>query len=165
MGLSSQIEKIPSRSEKRINAKEEIFEKASEKLSNYEELGSFYRGLNVEDAFLSLFGKLKLESDRTGGTIGQRDNATINSTDAIAYGRTSLTKDGKKFICAVGFDPVPGSHIESSKLGRWNQFRINGFIIAREVLVRFAGKKPGKPGRVQIFSPKSFYEWYKENVV
>lgn len=165
MELSSQIEKIPDRSnEKKIEAKEELLKRESKTLSNYGEPSSFYRGLDIKDAFLSLFGKLKLESD-PGDIVGQRDNATINSVDAVAHGRASLTKDGKKFICAIGFDPMPGSSVESSKLGRWNQFRISGFVIAREIIVRFAGNKPGKPGKVKVFSPKSFYSWYIENVI
>lgn len=95
----------------------ERFELEANKLPDYEEPGSFYRGLNIKDALLSLFGKLKLEAE-PDDLVGTRDNATINAMGAIAYGRAAETKDGKKFICAIGFDPLPETHVEPSRLGR-----------------------------------------------
>ncbi len=139
------------------------FEQEIEKLPNYEEPGSFYRGMSVNDVLLSLFGRLKLEAN-PDDLIGERDNATINANNAIKYGRTSETKEGKKFICAIGFDLLPGAKVEPSRLGRWNQYKINGLVIAKEIFVRFAGKKPGKPSMIQTFSPRDFYIWCKENV-
>ena len=139
------------------------FEQEAKGLPGYGEPGSFYRGLSVKDAVLSLFGKLTLEAN-PDDVVGKRDNATINASDAIAHGRTTETRDGDKFICAIGFDPLSVTRIESSKLGRWNQFRISGPVITKEVLVRFAGKKAGKPARIQIFSPRDFYLWCKENI-
>jgi hypothetical protein len=142
--------------------KQEQLEKA-ERLSDFKEAPSFYRGVPVQDALPALFGKLKLNAYPKKDPVGSRDNAIINSIDAVAYGPTSKTKKGEKFICAIGFDTLPGTQIETSRLGRYNQFRITGPVVAKEIIIRFAGEK-GKPKKALFFSPKAFYKWYHQNV-
>ncbi len=85
-------------------------------------------------------------------------------TDAIAHGSTSETKDGRKFICAVNFEPAEDATIEHSKLQRWTSYRVTGPISPKEVVIRFAGNEPGKPQAPMFLSPKEFYAWYREHV-
>jgi hypothetical protein len=135
-----------------------------EALLNSSQPGLFYRGVKAEDAFLSVFGKLKLNAHPEGEVIGARDNATINMSEAVQFSRTSQTKANRKFLCAIGFDPLPNALIEKSCLGRATQFRVTGDVAATEVVVRFAGKEPGKPGKAILMSPQKFAKWYLKNI-
>jgi hypothetical protein len=139
--------------------KQEITPELLERLSPEEEPGRFYRGVPVEDAIKALLGKLNLESEK------DRDNATINMDEAIYFARTSQTKDGKKFLCAMGFNPAPGADVKNSYLGRWTFFRVRGPVVPTEFFIRFAGKEPGKPSKkVKFFSPKEFCDWCQKNL-
>lgn len=165
------LEKIPFEIQKpklpEIESKleEEISKERIESLSDWEEVGSYYRGVKIEDALKAIFGELKLETEPKGEVLGTRDNASLNLHEAIYFSRPSETKDGKKFLCAIGFDPLPGSKTEESYLGKSTFVRITGNIVAKEIILRFAGKKPGQPQKkVLHFSPKEFYNWCKENI-
>lgn len=142
----------------------EISPEKIEKLPDWPEACAFYRGLPAKDALMALLGELKLEAAPKEDVLGPRDNSTINSTEAIAYAPTSQTKKGKKFLCAIGFDPLPETIIKNSCLGQLTQFQITGPILSKEVIIRFSGEKPGQPGQVKFFSPKEFYQWYINNV-
>lgn len=145
--------------EKKI-APEEI-----ENLSNYEEPGCYYRGVKIEDALKAIFGKLELDANPENGIIGARDNASLNIHEAVYFSPPSFTKNGRGFLCAIGFDPLPTAKVEDSYLKRNTFVRITGPVIAREVILRFAGKKPGQPQKkIKYFSPKEFYQWCKENI-
>ncbi len=133
-------------------------------LPDWEEPGLFYRGLSAEDAFKGTRGELKINANPKGGTMGSRDNVSLNLHDAIYLGHGgSETKDGQKFLCAIGFDPMPRAIIEPSFLGRDTFMRFTGSPKVTEVILRFAGKQPGQPGKIKYFSPKEFYLWYREN--
>ncbi len=164
--MSNQFEKIktPLTSKKEI----EISKEQIEQLPDYQKAPAFYRGLPVKDALRAIFGQLKLESkpekDLKKDVIRERDNAALSNRDAVAYAPTSIDKKGKKFLCAIGFDPAEEIEILPSCLGRLDQLRINGEIKATEVIIRPSGKKPGQPGRTKFLSPKEFYYWYAENI-
>jgi hypothetical protein len=158
-------EKISFEIQKPAILEKEISKERIKPLADWEEVGSYYRGVNVEDALRAIFGELKLEAEPKEEILGTRDNASLNLHEAIYFSRSSETKDGKKFLCAIGFDPLPGSKIEKSYLGRNTFVRITGNVVAKEIILRFAGKKPGQPQkRVRYFSPKEFYQWCKENL-
>ncbi len=134
-------------------------------LPDWEEPGAYYRGVKAEDAFMAIFGELKLDAHPKEDIIGTHDNASVNHDEAVYFSPTSGTNKGKKFLCAIGFIPLPTAKIEDSFLGKSTFARITGPVLAREVVLRFAGRKPGQPQkRVKYFSPKEFYLWYKENV-
>ncbi|MBU3901354.1 hypothetical protein KJ590_00710 [Patescibacteria group bacterium] len=133
-------------------------------LPDWEEPGLFYRGLTADDALKGIFGELKIDSNPKGSKMGSRDNISLNLHDAIYLGHNaSETKDGRKFMCAIGFDPMPGAIIEPSFLGRDTFMRFTGSPKVTEIILRFAGRQPGQPGKIKYFSPKEFYLWYKEN--
>lgn len=133
-------------------------------ISDKIETGSFYRGLSVEDAFKGIGGKLFLESDPKGDVIGSRDNVSLKLQEAIYLAAPSVTKDGKKFLCAVGFDPLPGVQIEDSFLNKGTFRRLSGPVKVTEIVLRFAGRESGKPGKIKHLSPRDFYHWYHENI-
>lgn len=134
-------------------------------LPDYEEPGLFYRGLTAQDALSGVLGELRIDANPKGSKMGSRDNASLNPHDAIYLAHDfSETKDGRKFMCAIGFDPLPGAVIEPSFLGRDTFMRFTGWPKVTEVILRFAGKQLGQPGKIKYFSPKEFYLWYKENV-
>jgi len=141
-----------------------ISEKEIKQLPDYQEAPAFYRGLLVKDAFKSLFSQLELKSNPKQDIIKDRDNATINDRDAIAYAPSSVNKNNKRFLCAIGFNPVGGIEILPSRLNNPNQFRVNGKVRASEIIIRPAGKKPGQPGKTKFLSPKEFFYWYRENI-
>lgn len=143
----------------------EISPEKIEALPDWEEPGSFYRGVTAEKALTAIFGKLELASNREGSMVGSRDNVTLNEADAIYFAKPSVTKKGRKFLCSIGFDPIQGAIIEKSRLGRATFFRFSGPLEVKEITIRFAGKEQGKPGIIRHFSPRGFYEWYKENIV
>jgi len=61
--------------------------------------------------------------------------------------------------------PLPDTKVEDSFLKKATFVRVTGPVAAKEIVVRFAGKKPGQPEKkVKYFSPKEFYQWYRENV-
>lgn len=126
--------------------------------------GRFWRGLPAGDAYKAIFGDLRLDAHPKSDSVGPRDNATINMTEAIGQGGTSVTKDNRKFLCAINFEPLETATIEDSKLQRWTSYRVTGPISAKEVVVRFAGDEPGKPQTPMFLSPKEFYAWFRENV-
>lgn len=160
--MSNQFEKpeTPLTTEKEI----EISKEKIKQLPNYQEAPAFYRGLPVKDALEAIFGQLELESKPENDIIGERDNAALSNRDAVAYAPTSIDKNGKKFLCAIGFDPAEEIEILPSCLGRLDQLRINGKVKATEVIIRPSGKKPGQPSRIKLLSPKEFYYWYIENI-
>ncbi len=133
-------------------------------LTDHQEAPTFYRGLPAEDALKAIFGRLELDSKPEGSSIGERDNTAFSSRDAIYYAPTSFGKNGKKFLCAIGFDPAEEVEILPSCMGKLDQLRINGRVRATEVMVRPAGKKPGQSGKVKFLSPKEFYYWYEKNI-
>lgn len=141
----------------------EVSKEKIESLPDWTEPGTFYRGVKIEDAISALFGELKLEAEPKDDILGTRDNATLNLHEAIYF--SPMSKIGKrKFSCAIGFDPLPGAKIEESYLGRSTFKRVTGNVAAKEIVVRFAGKKPGQPSKkVRYFSPKEFYQWYLKN--
>lgn len=143
---------------------EEITKENIEVLPDWEEPGSYYRGLKAAEALKAILGKLKLDAKPSGDPVGPRDNVTLNESDAIYFAEPSETKRGQKFLCSIGFDPLPGAVVEKSRLGKATAFGFSGPLQAKEVTIRFAGKEPGKPGRVRHFSPKDFYEWYRQNM-
>ncbi len=154
---------VPGTSEQDSVFEKEKMEKIND-LPDYEEPGLFYRGLTAQEALRGILGELKIDSNPKGGKMGSRDNVSLNLHDAIYLARDfSETKDGRKFMCAIGFDPVPGAVIESSFLGRDTFMRFTGEPKVTEVILRFAGKQPGQPGKIKYFSPKNFYLWYQEN--
>lgn len=162
--------KKPETREIKLELTEKIFEKEISKekidsLPDWEEVGSYYRGVTVEDALKAIFGELKLEAEPKEDILGSRDNTSLNLHEAIYFAPTSKTKDGKKFLCAIGFDPLPGSKVEESYLGRSTFVRVTGNVVAKEVILRFAGKKVGQPQKsVLYFSRKGFYKWCKKNL-
>ncbi len=160
-----QLEPIPSEpEEKTSNAEKEITPEKIKNLPDWEEPASYYRGVKAEDALMAIFGELKLDAHPKKSVLGSRDNASLNPDEAIYFSPSSETKTGKKFLCAIGFDPLPTAKIEDSYLKRTTFARITGPVIAKEVILRFAGKKPGQPQKkVRFFSPKDFYEWYTKN--
>jgi len=163
--IKPQIEKPAIPPTKEISEKEiEISKEKIKQLPNYQEAPAFYRGLPVKDALKAILGQLKLESKPENDIIGERDNAALSNRDAVAYAPTSIDRNGKKFLCAIGFDPIEETKILPSCLGRLDQLRINGEIKATEVIIRPSGKKPGQPGRTKFLSPKEFYYWYVKNV-
>jgi hypothetical protein len=167
--IQHQIEKPETPLIKEISEKEiEISKEKIERLPDYQEAPAFYRGLPAEDALKAIFGQLKLESkpekDPKKDIIGERDNAALSNRDAVTYAPTSIDKNGKKFLCAIGFDPAEKIEILPSCLGRLDQLRVNGKVKATEVIIRPAGKKPGQPSKVEFFSPKEFYCWYIKNI-
>jgi len=137
-----------------------------ELLPDWEEPGSFYRGVTAQEAVGGILGKLRIDANPADDPVGRRDNACLNLQDAIYLSRqTSQTKYGRKFMCAIGFDPLPGAEIEPSFLGRSTFIRFTGTPNITEIVLRFAGKEPGKPGQARHFSPKEFYEWYQKNII
>lgn len=143
----------------------EITPEAIEVLPDYVEPAAFYRGCKAEDAFRAVFGALRLEANPSGEVVGSRDNATVNLDEAIPVAPTSVTRDGGKFLCAIGFDPLPGARIEPSFLGRFTSRRVSGPVRASEMVLRFADKKPGRPQpEIRYFAPREFFEWYRDNV-
>lgn len=136
----------------------EITPESIESLPDSIEPGTFYRGSRAEDALAAAFGKLELDAHPKGKVVGSRDNATLNLDEAIPAAPTSVTRDGGKFLCTIGFDPLPGARIEPSFLGRFTSRRITGPVQASEVVLRFAGKKPGRPqSEVRYFAPRDFF--------
>lgn len=164
--MSNQFEKLETSltTEKEI----EISKEKIEQLPDYQEAPAFYRGLPVKDALEAIFGQLRLESkpekDLKKDIIGERDNAALSNHDAVAYAPTSIDKNGKRFLCAIGFDPAEKIEILPSCLGKLDQLRVNGKVKATEVIIRLAGKKPGQPSKIKFFSPKEFYHWYVKNI-
>lgn len=159
-------EPIPAEvKEKVFTSEREITKEKIETLPDWEESGSFYRGVKVQDALWAIFGKLELKANPKSGIVGSRDNASLNLHEAIYFADSSETKNGQKFLCAIGFDLLPGAKVENSFLGRSTFMRVSGPVRATEVVVRFAGKELGKPAKkVKYFSPKKFYQWYKEAI-
>jgi len=156
---------ISSQKENKIvDFEKEITRENIDVLPDWEEPGSFYRGVKASEALEGIFGKLELSANPSGDPIGSRDNATLNEADAIYFANPSETKKGQKFMCSIGFDPLPGAVVEKSRLGKSTFFRFSGPLQAKEVTIRFAGKEEGKPGKVKHFSPKEFYEWYRQNM-
>ena len=161
-------EKIPQNETNEIpfiNIEKEISKEEIKKLPDETEPGTYYRGMNAEDAIKSIFGKLNLDANPKYSNLGERDNATVNLHESVYFSPTSKTNKNKEFLCSVGFDPFPNTKIEGSYLGRNTHARITGPIIGKEIFIRFAGKKPGQPSKlVKHFSPKEFYEWYQKNM-
>ncbi len=158
-----------SQSVPEVSEQGQVFEKERieeiKDLPDWEEPGLFYRGLTAQDAFRGISEELRIDADPPGGTMGSRDNVSLNLHDAIYLAHDfSETKDGRKFMCAIGFDPLPGAIIEPSFLNRDTFMRFTGSPKVTEVILRFAGKQPGQPGKIKYFSPKEFYFWYKENM-
>jgi len=146
--------------EKEIN-----FEKI-ENLPDWEEPGAYYRGVKAEDALKAIFGELELNANPKEDIIGSRDNASLNLHEAIYFSPSCQTKKGEKFLCAIGFIPLPGAKIEDSFLKRATFVRVSGPVVAKEVVVRFASKKSEhSEKRIKYFSPKEFFQWYKETVI
>lgn len=125
-------------------------------LDDEEEASQFYRGMKVREAFLALFGKLELRAEN--------DNVTVSLPDAIPYAPTSQDQKGNKFLCVAGIDMLPGAEIKNSHLGRTTQFQASGRAIARDIVIRLAGKEPGKPSKVIYMNPKEFLGWYDKNI-
>lgn len=151
--------------EENFDFEKEINKEQIKKLPDWEEQGSYYRGVKVGDALKAVFGELKLDANPENDIIGSRDNASLNIHEAIYFSPSSRTAEGKGFLCAIGFDPLPIAKVEDSYLKRSTFVRITGPVIAKEVILRFAGNKPGQPAKeVKYFSPKQFYQWYKENI-
>lgn len=125
-------------------------------LDDEEEAPQYYRGMDVHDAFLALFGKLKLE--------GKSDNVTSSLQDAIMYAPTARDKNGEEFLCAAGVDLLQGAKIKNSHIGRQTQFIADGFAFAQDIIIRKKGKEAGNPGKVIYMSPKQFLEWYNKNI-
>lgn len=161
------ISSTPSEKEVEIsNQEKEITKEKIESLPDWEEPGSFYRGVKVEEALRAILGDVKLDANPKDEALKTRDNASLNLHEAIYFADSSETKKGRKFLCAIGFDTLPGALVESSCLGKSTFARISGPIKATEVVVRFAGEKPGNPAKkVKYFSPKEFYFWYQKNCV
>jgi len=138
-----------------------------ENLPDSAEPGVFYRGVPAEDALSGILGKLIVEANPKGEShiLGPRDNVSLRLNEAVAFAPSSQTKNGQNFLCAIGFNPLPGSNIEHSGLNRDTFLRYTGPIKVTEVALRFAGKESGRPSRVKIFSPREFVKWYKENML
>lgn len=169
------LEKIPFEQSGQIPYKnrKEIFDDIEKKpapeeienLPDWEEPGSYYRGVKAKDALKAVFGELKLDANPENDIIGSRDNASLNIQEAIYFSPSSQTAKGKKFLCAIGFDPLPIAKVEDSYLKRSTFVRITGPVIAKEIILRFTGNKPGQPSKeIKYFSPKKFYQWYKKNI-
>lgn len=162
--FQTEIEKEKSAPPKPELKEKEISKEKIESLPDWEEPTAYYRGVKVEDAIKALFGELKLESEPRDEILGSRDNATLNLHEAIYFAPTSKLGK-KKFNCAIGFETLPGTKVEKSFLGRSTFVRITGNILAKEIIIRFAGKKPGQPQKkVLYFSPKEFFYWYEKNL-
>ena len=143
-------------------SEKEISNEKIETLPDWVEPGSFYRGVKASDALQAIFGKLRLEANPKDEILVSHDNASINLQEAIYLADSSETKKHQKFLCAIGLDPLPGAYVESSKL-KSTFVKLSGPVKATEVVVRLAGKEPGKPAKVRFFSPKEFYYWYQKN--
>lgn len=141
---------------KEIKSEAKITREMLSLLESEEEAPQFYRGMNVRDAFLALFGQLELRAEN--------DNVTSSLPDAISYAPTSQDQKGNKFLCVAGIDMFPGAEIKNSHLGRITQFQASGRAIARAIVIRFAGKEPGRPGGVIYMTPQEFMNWYDKNV-
>ena len=148
-----------------FDLEKEVIKEKINTLSDEQEPGSFYRGVRAEDALRAIFGQLRLDANPRNDSLGTRDNASINLSEAVYFSRTSKTKTGKKFFCAIGFDPLSTTKVEDSYLGKENFVRVTGLVIAKEIIVRFAGKKLGSPAKEnRHFSPREFCQWYQDNV-
>lgn len=141
---------------KEIKSEAKITREMLDMLKDEEEAPQFYRGVGAREAFLALFGKLELRAEN--------DNVTSSLPDAIPYAPTSQDQKGKKFLCVAGIDMFPGAEIKNSHLGRITQFQANGRAIARAIVIRFAGKEPGRPGEVIYMTPQEFMNWYDKNM-
>jgi len=128
------------------------------------EPSAFYRGVPVEDALLGIAGQLIVDANPKDDILGPRDNASLSLNEAVSFAPSSQTKDGKNFLCAIGFNPLPGSSIARSGLNQDTFIRFTGPVKATEVILRFAGKESGRPRKIKIFSPREFVEWYRENM-
>jgi len=136
-----------------------------ENLPDSIEPSAFYRGVPVKDALLSIAGQLIVDANPKDDILGPRDNASLSLNEAVSFAPSSQTKDGKNFLCAIGFNPLTGSNIEHSGLLNRDTFlRYTGPIKVTEVALRFAGKESGKPRKIKVFSPREFVEWYRENI-
>lgn len=124
----------------------------------------FYRGVSVKDALLGIMGKLIIDANPKDDILGPRDNVSLLLNEAVSFAPPSQTKNGKNFLCAIGFNPLVDSDIKQSGLNRDTFLRFTGPVNVTEVALRFAGKESGKPGKVKVFSPKDFVEWYRENM-
>lgn len=159
------FEAAPTGGSIREELEREITPESIEALSDAAEPGAFYRGLGAGDALRAVFGKLELDANPKSEVVGSRDNASLNLVDAIPAAPTSETRDGEKFLCAIGFEVSPTAKVEESFLGRYTNRRITGPVVAREIVLRFAGKEPGQPpAAVTYLSPQNFYQWYLERV-
>ena len=139
------------------------FEK-NENLPDSIEPGIFYRGVPATDALRGIMGRLIIDANPKDDVLGPRDNVSLRLNEAVSFAPSSQTKKGQNFLCAIGFNPAPGSNIEHSGLNRDTFLRFTGPIKVTEVALRFAGKESGKPRKVKHFSPREFVEWYRENV-
>jgi len=163
--LQQQIEKSETFLPKEMSENElEISKEKIEQLPEHQEAPAFYRGLPVKDALNALFGQLELNSKPEKSIRGERDNAAVSDRDAIYYAPTSVDKRGRKFLCAIGLNLLQDGKISPSCIGKLGQIRIDGRVIATEVIIRLSGKKPGSPQKIKFLSPKEFYYWYVENI-
>lgn len=154
---------VPDSAAERLEA--EISPEDAKALSDQAEAAAFYRGLPAKDALYAAFGRLKLNAHPPGRIAASRDNASLNLAEALPFAPTSSTRDGRKFLCTIGFDPLPPAKIEDSFLGRHTSRRITGPVLAREIIIRFGGSTPGRPAEGPKFlSPREFYEFYLANM-
>ena len=146
------------------NFEKEFLPEKPEDLADEESSSAFYRGVPVKDALKAIFGNLELKTEDENSPIGNHDNVSLNLDEAITFSPSSETIKGKKFSCVIGFSPLNETKIDPSYLGKNTFFRVNGKILAKQIIVRFAGNKPGQPAkRIKYFSPKDFYKWVSEN--